>query len=63
VTGRDVVEVLQAAHIDPYSGTPSNRVQNGLLLRADIHDLFGRGLLWITDAMRVAVAPALSASR
>jgi len=47
----------------PYSGTPSNRVQNGLLLRADIHDLFGRGLLWITDAMRVAVAPALSASR
>lgn len=62
VTGCDVVEVLQAAHIDPYSRAPSNLVANGLLLRADIHDLFDRGLLWITDGMKIAVTTRLRLS-
>jgi hypothetical protein len=41
------VAVLQAAHIVPYRGESSNRVENGLCLRSDIHTLFDRGLLAI----------------
>jgi predicted restriction endonuclease len=45
VTGCDVVEVLEAAHIVAYRGPETNHVTNGLLLRADIHTLFDLGLL------------------
>ncbi|NII09673.1 HNH endonuclease [Oleiagrimonas sp. C23AA] len=47
VTGCDVVEVLEAAHIIGYQGEDTNHVQNGLLLRADIHTLFDLGKLGI----------------
>jgi len=39
VTGCDVPDVLEAAHLRPYRGPDSNDVRNGLLLRADIHTL------------------------
>jgi hypothetical protein len=39
VTGCDVVEALEAAHIVPYLGPDTNHVRNGLLLRGDIHTL------------------------
>jgi predicted restriction endonuclease len=45
VTGCDVVETLEAAHIVAYRGPDTNHVTNGLLLRADIHTLFDLGLL------------------
>jgi len=44
VTGCDVVEALEAAHIVPYLGPQTNCMTNGLLLRADIHTLFDLGL-------------------
>lgn len=44
VTGCAIGELLEAAHILPYHGKLSNHVQNGLLLRADIHALFDRQL-------------------
>ena len=47
ITGYDVEEALEAAHIYPYKGTETNHVQNGLLLRADIHTLFDLGLIGI----------------
>lgn len=47
LTGYSVVEVLEAAHIIPYRGKDTNHVQNGLLLRADIHRLFDMGLIGI----------------
>ena len=47
VTGCDIVELLEAAHILPHRGTASDFVQNGILLRADIHTLFDLGLLRI----------------
>jgi hypothetical protein len=53
VTGCDIAEVLEAAHIAPYFGKDSNVVQNGLLLRADIHTLFDLGQLKITPEGRV----------
>jgi hypothetical protein len=37
--------VLKAAHILPYAGRRTNHVQNGLLLRADLHTLFDLGLI------------------
>jgi hypothetical protein len=55
VTGTDVPEVLQAAHIEPYDGMPTNVVSNGLLLRADIHDLFDRGLVWVADNFKISL--------
>lgn len=49
VTDCSVVEVLQAAHIVPYRGKATDRVENGLLLRSDIHDLFDLGKLDFDD--------------
>ncbi|MFC6015206.1 HNH endonuclease [Plantactinospora solaniradicis] len=56
ITGCDVEAVLHAAHISPYDGPATNLVSNGLLLRADLHNLFDRGLLWIDDSYRVRLA-------
>lgn len=59
VTGCDVAEALEAAHIDPYDGTNST-VANGLLLRADIHALFDAHRLWVEANSTVGMAKALS---
>jgi HNH endonuclease len=40
VTGTTIIDVLQAAHIRPFSDDGPDLVENGLLLRSDIHDLF-----------------------
>lgn len=47
VTGCTVVDLLEAAHISPYRGAADHHVENGLLLRADIHTLFDLDLLGI----------------
>lgn len=47
ITQCDVVEVLEAAHLVPYLGTGTNVVNNGLLLRGDIHTLWDRYLISI----------------
>ncbi|MVW78088.1 hypothetical protein GOQ28_04030 [Bordetella sp. 02P26C-1] len=59
VTGCDVAAVLEAAHIAPYLGAESNAVQNGLLLRADIHTLFDLGQLKITPEGKVQLHEGL----
>ena len=59
ITGCNAVSVLEAAHILPYRGEHTHRVDNGLLLRSDIHTLFDLGLLWITSTHQVAIAPSL----
>lgn len=38
---------LEAAHIDEVANDGGNHIQNGLLLRADVHRLFDRGLIYI----------------
>lgn len=45
VTGANVPEVLQAAHIEPYRGRVSQVASNGLLLRSDVHLLYDAHLL------------------
>jgi len=47
ITGSTEISALQAAHISPYDGSKTNSVQNGILLRADIHNLFDLGLIAI----------------
>lgn len=60
ITGCGLVEVLEAAHIIPYKGPATNDVQNGLLLRADIHTLFDLGLIAVEpSSLRVILAPSL----
>lgn len=63
ITGCDVLDVLEAAHIYPYRGPATNRVSNGLLLRADIHTLFDCGLIQIEPGtLTISVASSLQAS-
>jgi hypothetical protein len=50
ITGCDVSDALEAVHIAPYLGDITNDVQNGLLLRADIHALFDLGKITISPA-------------
>ena len=47
ITQCNVVDVLQAAHIVPYQGNETNKLDNGLLLRSDIHDLFDKHFISI----------------
>lgn len=47
ITGSGVVEILEAAHICPYLGEHTNRPDNGLLLRADVHTLFDKGMIYV----------------
>ncbi len=59
VTGEKALPVLQAAHIRPVSDRGRHRIDNGLLLRSDIHTLFDRGYLTITPNHRVRVSRRL----
>jgi hypothetical protein len=42
ITGCSVPEALEAAHIAAYRGEGFNHIQNGLLMRGDLHSLFDR---------------------
>ena len=59
----EVTDVLDAAHIQPYRGSHTDHVTNGILLRTDLHSLFDRGLLAINPSSRtVVVASSLDGS-
>jgi len=61
VTSLNVVELLNASHIMPWSVDITNRVnpRNGLCLNA-IHDrAFDRGLITITPEFRIKISPTL----
>lgn len=53
VTGTDVLEALDAAHIMQFSDHPDHSVTNGILLRKDIHRLFDIGFISIGPDYRV----------
>ncbi|SAL79294.1 hypothetical protein AWB74_05513 [Caballeronia arvi] len=60
ISGCDVVQVLEAAHIHRYFGEKTNDVRNGLLLRADLHTLYDRALIAIEPkTYEVFVSPKL----
>jgi len=61
VTGHGPKDVLEAAHIQPHSEEGRNSVDNGLLLRADIHTLFDLHLMSINPAtLTVATSSQLA---
>lgn len=47
ISGCNIPELLEAAHILPYRGEEFNHPSNGLLLRTDLHTLFDWGVLLI----------------
>lgn len=55
MTGCDAAAALEAAHVIPYLGEQTNRTENGILLRADVHTLFDLGLIGIHPATRQLV--------
>lgn len=59
ISGEKAFPVLQAAHIKPISVGGQHRLDNGLLLRSDIHTLFDRGYISITPDHRVLVSRRL----
>lgn len=56
VTDERVLPVLNAAHIRPYAQGGQHRVDNGLLLRSDLHTLFDRGYVTVTPDLRLEVS-------
>ncbi len=59
ITGEKIRPVLQAAHIRPISAGGTHRLDNGLLLRSDVHILYDRGYLAVDPKHRLRVSPRL----
>jgi putative restriction endonuclease len=59
VTGEKALPVLQAAHIRPVTQEGPHRVDNGLLLRSDIHALFDEGYVTVMPDPRFLVSQRL----
>ena len=65
LSGCGVEQVLDAAHMRPYLGLHTNLLCNGILLRADLHRLFDRGLLafkYVDSRLVVVTSPKLAGS-
>jgi len=63
ISGWQPSDVLEAAHIVEHFETGDNSLDNGLLLRADLHVLFDEGLLRIhPDSLTVILAESLRSS-
>ena len=52
ISGCTIEALLEAAHIVPYRGSHTNVVENGLLLRADLHKMFDLHLFRIDPITR-----------
>ncbi|MEX0733565.1 MAG: HNH endonuclease signature motif containing protein [Steroidobacteraceae bacterium] len=59
ISGERVLPVLEAAHVRPYSEGGQHRIDNGLLLRSDLHTLFDAGYMTITPDLHVVVSKKL----
>ena len=60
ITGEGPEEVLEAVHIVPHSESGVNELENGLLMRADVHHLFDDELLFIDpDSKRIKMDGSL----
>lgn len=59
ISGVRIPQVLEAAHIRPYSKEGPHTVSNGLLLRSDFHKLFDLGYITITRDFRIKLSSML----
>jgi putative restriction endonuclease len=55
-TRSPVLPILEAAHIKPFADHGPHEVNNGILLRQDVHTLFDRGYITITPSFHVEVS-------
>jgi putative restriction endonuclease len=56
ITQERTLPALEASHIKPYNVSGPNEVNNGLLFRADLHQIFDEGYLTITKEYRIQVS-------
>ena len=64
ITSCTIMHIVDAAHISAYRGPKDNNVQNGLLLRTDIHTLFDLDLLGIDpNGMTIEISQELKGSK
>jgi putative restriction endonuclease len=61
VTSEHTLPVLEAAHIKPVAEGGEHQIQNGLLLRSDVHTLFDRGYVTVDTQLRFRVSGRLDA--
>jgi putative restriction endonuclease len=59
MTAERTLPALDAAHIVPYSERGEHRVDNGLLLRKDLHALFDAGYLGVSREFQIMVSPKI----
>jgi hypothetical protein len=60
ISNNNCEQVLEAAHISAHATSRNNDTTNGLLLRADLHILFDRGLLQIhPDNLTIHISPVV----
>lgn len=59
VTGEKTLPALEAAHIKPYTESGPHTINNGMLLRADVHRLFDDGYLTVNQDYRLEVSPRI----
>lgn len=59
VTREKALPVLEAAHIKPVAQGGLHRIDNGLLLRTDVHALFDRGYVTVTPDYKFRVSRRL----
>jgi putative restriction endonuclease len=56
ISGERTLPVLDAAHIKPYDKSGPHSISNGILLRTDLHKLFDKGYLTITNDYKIEVS-------
>jgi putative restriction endonuclease len=56
VTQERTMPALEASHIKPYKQSGPNNVSNGLLLRADLHQIFDEGYITVTPDYAIQVS-------
>lgn len=59
ITGGHISPTLQAARIRPVARDGQHRLDNGLVLRSDVHTLFDSGYLGIDEHHKLHVSPRL----
>lgn len=61
ITQSAAVEALEAAHIQPFADDGLDEVENGILLRVDLHKLFDAGLIAINpETLLVSVHSSIA---
>lgn len=59
VTGAKITPALKAAHIRPVRDHGENRLDNGLLLRSDVHTMYDQGYLGVDPRHDLHVSPRI----